>query len=128
MSLARAVDACYFRLVSFDAEDLDSEFTWHASFLNSKALWTLELKRSPRAEIEPKDMADFFSSDLFKRVAKQAGWILDSARHLLDTTVIKLLDRGELLEVDEVKLAAIQHWLSDKQLMENLRSGKFMEV
>ena len=33
-----------------------------------------------------------------------------------------------ILSVDEVKLAAITHWLNDKQFMENLRSGKFMNA
>lgn len=127
-SLARAVDACYFRLVSFEAEDLDTDITWHASFLNSKGLWDLEISNSPKADIEPSQMADFFSSDPFKRIAKKAGWILEEAKHLLGDIVSKPLKEGQLLAVDEVKLAAITHWLSDKQLMENLRSGKFMEA
>ena len=42
-SLAKAVDSSYFRIVSFNVEDLDTEITWHASFLNDKGLWELEI-------------------------------------------------------------------------------------
>lgn len=127
-SLARAVDSCYFRLVSFEAVDLDSEIPWHASFLNSRGLWELEISSSPRAEVEPVQLADFFSSELFRKIAKRAGWTLEEAKHLLEDVISPLLESGQLLKVDEVKLAAIEHWLSDKQFMENLRSGKFMEA
>ena len=127
-SLARAVDACYFRIVSFEAEDLDTEIAWHASFLNDKGLWDLEILNSPKADVEPSQMADFFSSDPFKKIAKLAGWILEEAKHLLDDVIAQPLENAELLTVDEVKLAAITHWLADKQFMENLRSGKFMEA
>jgi hypothetical protein len=47
---------------------------------------------------------------------------------LLDDVIAHPLENAELLTVDEVKLAAITHWLDDKQFMENLRSGKFMEA
>lgn len=127
-SLARAVDSCYFRLVSFEAVDLDSEISWHASFLNSRGLWELEISSSPRAEVEPAQFADFFSSEPFKKIAKRAGWVLEEAKRLLEEVIAPLLEGGQLLKVDEVKLAAIEHWLSDKQLMENLRIGKFMEA
>lgn len=126
-SLARAVDSAYFRIVSFVVEDLDTEFKWHASFLNGKGLWDLEIFDSPKADIEPVEMKEFFGSETFKKIAKKAGWILENARKLLNEVIEPHLDSGELLEVDEVKLAAITHWLSDKQLMENLRTGKFME-
>lgn len=127
-SLTRAVDSCYFRLVSFEAVDLDSEISWHASFLNSRGLWELEISNSPRAEVEPSQFTDFFSSEPFKKIAKRAGWILEEAKRLLEEVVSPLIEEGQLLKVDEVKLAAIEHWLSDKQLMENLRTGKFMEA
>lgn len=127
-SLTEDVEACYFRLVSFNVVDLDDDTVWHASFLNSKGLWDLEIANSPKADVEPQQMADFFSSEEFLKIAKKAGWILEGARALLEEVVNEPLENGELLEVDEVKLAAIMHWLSDKQVMENLRSGKFMNV
>ena len=127
-SLARAVDACYFRIVSFVVEDLDNEIRWHASFLNDKGLWELEIDGSPDAEVEPEQMADFFGSEEFKRIAKRAGWLLEEARSLVQDVLQEHIDQGQMLSIDEVKLAAIMHWLSDKQFMENLRSGKFMEA
>lgn len=114
--------------MSFDVEDLDNEIIWHASFLNDKGLWELEIANSPQAEVEPSQMADFFGSNEFKRIAKRAGWFLEEAKHLLIDVVMAKLETGELLDVDEVKLSAIMHWLSNKQFMENLRSGKFMEA
>lgn len=127
-SLARSVDSSYFRIVSFNVGDLDTEITWHASFLNDKGLWELEIFDSPRAEVEPEQMADFFGSAEFKRIAKRAGWLLEEASKAVNEVIMPRLEAGELLSVDEVKLSAIMHWLSDKQLMENLRSGKFMEA
>lgn len=127
-SLARAVDSSYFRIVSFNVEDLDTEITWHASFLNDKGLWELEIFDSPRADVEPSQMADFFGSDEFKRIAKRAGWLLEEASKAVNEVIMPRLEAGELLSVDEVKLAAIMHWISDRQFMENLRSGKFMDL
>lgn len=127
-SLARAVDSSYFRIVSFNAEDLDTEITWHASFLNDKGLWELEIFDSPHADVEPEQMADFFGSAEFKKIAKRAGWLLEEASKAVNEVIMPRLEAGELLGVDEVKLAAIMHWISDKQFMENLRSGKFMEA
>ena len=126
--MARAVDSSYFRIVSFNVEDLDDEITWHASFLNDKGLWELEIFDSPHADVEPSQMADFFGSDEFKRIAKRAGWILEESRKAVVDVIMPKLEAGNLLSIDEVKLAAIMHWLSDKQFMENLRSGKFMEA
>ncbi len=127
-NLARAVDSSYFRIVSFNVEDLDTEITWHASFLNDKGLWELEIFDSPQADVEPEQMADFFGSPEFKKIAKRAGWILEEASQVIKDVVMPRLEFGNLLSVDEVKLAAIMHWISDKQFMENLRSGKFMEI
>ena len=127
-NLARAVDTSYFRIVSFNVEDLDDEITWHASFLNDKGLWELEIFDSPHADVEPEQMADFFGSAEFKRIAKKAGWILEESRKAVNEVITPKLEAGELLSIDEVKLAAIMHWISDKQFMENLRSGKFMEA
>lgn len=126
--MARAVDSSYFRIVSFNVEDLDTEITWHASFLNDKGLWELEIFDSPHADVEPEQMADFFGSAEFKKIAKRAGWLLEEASKAVNEVIMPRLESGELLSVDEVKLAAIMHWISDKQFMENLRSGKFMEA
>ena len=127
-NLARSTDACYFRIVSFVVEDLDNEIRWHASFLNDKGLWELEIDGSPDAEVEPEQMADFFGSEEFKKIAKRAGWLLEEARSLVQDVLQEHIDNGQLLAVDEVKLEAIMHWLGDKQFMENLRSGKFMNA
>lgn len=125
-SLARSVDSSYFRIVSFNVEDLDTEITWHASFLNDKGLWELEIFDSPRADVEPEQMADFFGSAEFKKIAERAGWLLEEARHLLEDVIEPKLSMGDLLAIDEIKLAAIYSWLKDPNFMNNLRSGKFM--
>lgn len=127
-SLTEDVEACYFRLVSFNVVDLDDDTVWHASFLNGKGLWDLEIANSPKADVEPQQMADFFSSEEFLKIAKKAGWILEEARHLLEDVIEPQLSTGDLLEVDEIKLAAIYSWIKDPNLMNNLRSGKFMSI
>lgn len=127
-SLTEDVEACYFRLVSFNVVDLDDDTVWHASFLNSKGLWDLEIANSPKADVEPQQMADFFSSEEFLKIAKKAGWILEGARHLLEDVIEPQLSTGDLLAVDEIKLAAIYSWIKDPNLMNNLRSGKFMSI
>lgn len=127
-NLARAVDSSYFRIVSFNVEDLDTEITWHASFLNDKGLWELEIFDSPHADVEPEQMADFFGSAEFKKIAKRAGWLLEEAKHLLEDVIEPKLSTGDLLAIDEIKLAAIYSWLKDPNFMNNLRSGKFMEA
>lgn len=127
-SLTEDVEACYFRLVSFNVVDLDDDTVWHASFLNSKGLWDLEIANSPKADVEPQQMADFFGSEEFLKIAKKAGWILEGARHLLEDVIEPQLSTGDLLAVDEIKLAAIYSWIKDPNLMNNLRSGKFMSI
>lgn len=127
-SLTEDVEACYFRLVSFNVVDLDDDTVWHASFLNSKGLWDLEIANSPKADVEPQQMADFFSSEEFLKIAKKAGWILEEAKHLLEDVIDLKLSTGDLLAVDEIKLAAIYSWIKDPNLMNNFRSGKFMSI
>ena len=99
LSRARLLAGRTLRIVSFEAEDLDTEIAWHASFLNDKGLWELEILNSPKADVEPSQMADFFSSDPFKKIAKQAGWILEEAKHLLDDVIAQPLENAELLTI-----------------------------
>lgn len=128
VSLARNVEQSYFRIISFSAVDLDNEIEWRASFQNDKGLWDLKIANSPKAEIEPSQMRDFFSSELFQKIAKKAGQVLDEAKHLLKDVLVIHIEKGEMLKIDDVKLSAIMHWLDDKQFCENLKSGKFMTI
>lgn len=127
-SLAKNVEQSYFRIISFSIVDLDNDIEWRASFQNDKGLWNLEIANSPRADIEPSQMRDFFSSDLFKKIAKKAGQILNEAKNLLKDVLMLHIENGELLDINDVKLSAIMHWLENKQFCENLKSGKFMTV
>lgn len=127
-SFAKDVEDSYFRVASFTCTDLDSDISWHASFVNSRGLWDLEILNSPDAVIEPEQMKSFFSSELFKETARRIGSEIDTARDLISNVLSRCLEEGMLLDVDEIKLSALMHWISDTQFMENLRSGKFMSI
>ena len=126
-NFAEDVEVFYFRIASFVCTDLDTDISWHASFINAKGLWELEILNSPEAPIEPEQIKKFFSSELFKETAKRVGSEIDNARTLIENALNERLEDGSLLDVDEIKLSALMHWISDTQFMENLRSGKFMD-
>lgn len=127
-SFAEDVEVSYFRVASFTCTDLDTDITWHASFVNARGLWELEILNSPDAPIEPEQMKKFFSSELFKETARRVGSEIDTARGLISNVLGRYLEEGMLLDVDEIKLSALMHWISDTQFMENLRTGKFMNI
>lgn len=127
-SFAEDVEVSYFRVASFTCTDLDTDITWHASFVNARRLWELEILNSPDALIEPEQMKKFFSSELFKETARRVGSEIDTARGLISNVLDRYLEEGMLLDVDEIKLSALMHWISDTQFMENLRTGKFMNI
>ena len=127
LSLKQNVDACYFYLVNFYFVDLEDETRWHAFFDNSKGLWRLEIQDSPKAEIDAQQYADFFASDMMKKSSARAYDLIKRAEKEYYETLQKRIEEGELLEVDEVKLEAILHFINDSLLMENLKNCKWVQ-
>lgn len=124
-SLQLDVEASYFRPVTAEFRDFGTDMTWRAEFVADHSLWRLSVANSPDAEVLPDDAKAFFASRYFLKFAKRCGDILDDARQALDKTAEPLLRDGRLLQVNEVKLARIEHDLDTAHYMENLRNGKY---
>lgn len=96
------------------------------SFDNSKQLWQVEIANSPKAELAVEERADFFKSDMFKKIAKKTYLRLSSAKDIYHKIVEEHLLNGEMLLVDTVKLDAILHFLDSDFFMKNIASGKYL--
>lgn len=72
-------------------------------------MWSLQVQDSPKAEISLEQKADFFKSDMFKKVAGRTADLVARAVVQYNEVIEQHLKSGELLDVDEVKLAAILH-------------------
>ena len=125
-SLKWNVESSYYRLVGAGVKDLDSDIEYFVSFVNGKKLWDIEIKDSKDAEVLPEDKEEFFKSDLFKKLLKQASTDLDEAAKLYKDVVKQHIEAGELMEVDETKLERVIFDCNDKLLMKNLKSGKHL--
>ena len=85
-----------------------SYFLW---FDNSKGLWNVTIKNSPKAEMTVEQRAAFFKSKLFKKIAKRTYYIIADAKESYEKIVKQHIENGELLDVDVVKLDAILHFI-----------------
>lgn len=125
-SLAKDVEKSYLRLAQFKLVDIDDSMAYSLCFDNNKALWSLEILDSPKAELSIEERADFFKSDIFKKIAKKTYYRLLGAQKVFNEVVKPRCENGELLLVDAVKLDAIMHFLSLDYLMKNLLNGKYL--
>lgn len=73
LSLKENVDNCYFCIATLDFTDLDDDTPYRAEFENTKMMWKLSIKDSPRAELEMQQIGDFFKSDLMKKAAQRTA-------------------------------------------------------
>ena len=125
-SLTNDVNDSYYNIASLELLDAGTNIVWIAKFINDKSLWKLEIKDSPKAEVLDDDKSTFFVSENFVNLVRKCGDILDNAKTKIENVLMNHLENGELLQVDEVKLAAILFWLNDKQFMENFRTCKYI--
>lgn len=105
--LAKNVLNSYMKICQVDAEDLDSKTIWHAEFNNDLGSWQVSIANSPEAVPEEEDITGFLQSSFFKEFAINAGQTIDKAVRVYNEVLDSHLEEGELLEVDEVKLARI---------------------
>ena len=126
-SLKWNVESAYYRLVAAGVKDLDTDTEYFVSFVNGKKQWDIEIKDSKGAEVLPEDRDAFFKSDEFKRLLKQATNYLEEAASAYEGIVKQHIEAGELMDVDETKLEAIESMLEDGTLMKNLKSGKYIK-
>lgn len=115
----------YFKICEFDAEDLDTGILWHAEFNNDLGMWKASIAGSPEAEVTTEDADALFKSPAFIDFAMNAGQTIDKAMNIYNLVVDQHLENGDLLEVDEIKLARILFCIDLKWWMDNLRQGKY---
>ena len=126
-SLKWNVESSYYRLVGAGVKDLDSDIEYFVSFVNGKKLWDIEIKDSKDAEVLPEDKDEFFKSDLFKKLLKQASTDLDEASKLYKDVIKQHIEAGELMDVDETKAEAVESMMADGALVKNLKAGKYIK-
>ena len=119
--------ATYENLIAISFVDLDSDTEFRASFINQKKLWKLEIPGSPDDAVSEDDTRAFFKAEEFKKICKRADEILNNAYTACDKLLIPVIKKGEMINVDEIKLEAIMHFLDDPLLRKNLKLGKFVQ-
>ena len=127
LSLQANVDVCYKTLFVAEFEDLDDSIHYTVFFDNQKKLFDLKLTNSKNGEILPEQKKELFKSETFKKTVARAYEILERAKKQIEDLLDDHIEAGEMLEVDEVRLAAIIDMLEDQQLMKNFRLRKYVK-
>ena len=125
-SLKKNVDSSYQKICMYKLVDLDTDITWQVSFICQKSMWELVIADSPDAEVSLDEKQEFFKSEMFRKVAVKSSDYIEAAKKTFKDIVQAHLENGEMLKVDEVKLAAIDFCIQNSGSMDNLRSGKFI--
>ena len=125
-SLTRDVEMSYFNIAEYTLKNLEDSVSYSLTFDNNKALWQVEITKSPDAEMSIEERADFFKSDMFQKISKKTYFRLNEAKEIYEDIVKQHLDNGELMLVDEVKLNAILKFLETEYFMQNILNGKYL--
>ena len=125
-NLAMNVEQSYLTIAQFKLTNVDDDMEYTLSFDNNKSMWHLAISNSPKAELEPQQLADFFKSSMFKKIAKQTYDKLIQAKKAFDNIVSSHLENAELMLVDVVKLDAIIDFINTDYFMQNLLNGKYL--
>lgn len=73
------IEACYYNIAQFTLENVEDDMSYLLQFDNNKGLWHVSIKDSPKAEMTIEQRANFFKSEIFKKIAKQAYYIITDA-------------------------------------------------
>lgn len=114
-------------LFEAEFEDLDDSIHYTVFFDNQKRLFDLKLSNTKSGEILPEQRKTFFKSDVFIKTAERAYEILLRSLKLFNETIKTHVENAELLDVNEIKLEAIESFLNDQQLMKNFRLKKYVK-
>lgn len=125
-NLAKNIVNSYSRIAQFELTNLDDDMKYVLYFDNNKGLWNLQLKHSPKATIEVEERANFFKSEMFKKISQQTFFLLKDSYKIYMDVVDKHVSHGEFLLIDEVKLSAILHFLEQKFFLDNIKNGKYL--
>lgn len=110
-NLMHNVEACYYKIAQFKFENVNDDMKYLLWFDNNKGLWGVCIEGSPDAEMTIEQRADFFKSEMFQKIAKQAYYTIVDAKKSYDKIIRQHVENGELLDVDVVKLDAILHFI-----------------
>ena len=113
-------------IARFKLENVNDDMTYLLWFDNNKGLWNTAIENSPNAELTVEQRADFFKSDMFKRIAKQSYYTIIDAKKTYNDIVKQHIENGEMIDVDVVKLDAILHWIDQQYFLDNLLNGKYL--
>lgn len=126
-SLSINVNESYKSLATFTVKDLDTDTTYVIWFDNSKKLWDVKIELSQNADVLPEERAILFKSQLFKRTCVRTNEILMRSLDLYQELIKPHIARGDMINVNEIELEAIEYMISDQDLMRNLRLGKYVK-
>lgn len=126
-SLAQDVDRSYMAIARLKVANIDDDMEYEVKFDNNKSLWSVEIFESPDADMTIEERADFFKSEMFKKIAKTTWRRVKEAKQTFDEVVRQHLDEGELLLVDDIKLDAIMSFLRQEHFLDNILEGKYLD-
>lgn len=125
-SLMHNVEACYYKIAQFKLENVNDDMKYLLWFDNNRGMWDVKIENSPKAELTIEQRADFFKSETFKKVAKQAYYTIIDAKKAYEQIVKEHIENGEMIDIDVVKLDAILHWIDQQYFLDNILNGKYL--
>ena len=120
------IEACYYKIAQFKFENVSDDMKYLLWFDNNRGMWDVKIENSPKAELTIEQRADFFKSETFKKVAKQAYYTIVDAKKTYDQIVKEHIENGEMIDIDVVKLDAILHWIDQQYFLDNILNGKYL--
>ena len=124
-TLNENVLGAYSHLVNFEFKDIDTDTDYLAVFDNKLKLWTLEIPGSSDEAVTKEDKKAFFKDEMFKKTCKRADEILTNAQKSCQNYILPEVEKGNFINLDEIKLEAVMDMIDDPQLRKNLRLGKY---
>lgn len=125
-NLADDVEKSYQFIAEYKLTNVDDDMNYVVKFNNNEAVWQIEIANSPKAEMTIEERADFFKSDMMKKIAKQTYKRLTNAKETYDKLVDYRMKNGEFLNVDLVKFEAIYSFLDNEHFMQNILKCKYL--
>lgn len=127
-SLMHNIENCYHRIAQFKLSNINDDMTYLTWFDNNRGLWDVNIANSPKAELTIDQRANFFKSEMFKKITKQAYHVILDAKQTYNQIVKQHIIDGELIDIDVVKLDAILHFIDRQYFLDNLLNGKIFKL
>ena len=75
------------KIASFKLVNVDDDMAYSLWFDNNKAMWSVEVLDSPKAEMSIEERGNFFKSDMFKSIAKKTYYRILNAQRVFEKDV-----------------------------------------